>query len=347
MLFLLLTGALLLQSPSAPSRPLTPPPDSTPADTARITEWLVPWENTRPRDPFVAPDGRVWFCGQAGGYVAVFDPTDESFRRYDLGEGAGPHNLIVDRDGFVWYAGNLRGHIGRLDPETGAIEKFAMPDPAVRDPHTLVFDARGDIWFTAQFSNYIGHLDTSSGEIRLVEVPTGAARPYGIVLDSNGRPWIALFGTNMLATVDPTTFRLREIALPRSEARPRRLQITGDNAVWYVDYAGGFVGRFDPTSGRTEEWQLPAGGRARPYGMAVDRFDRLWFVDGGARPNQFIGFDTVSRAFLGSASVPSGGGTVRHMYYDAETNSVWFGTDTNNLGKALLPGRNDTPKTDI
>ncbi len=37
------------------------------------------------------------------------------------------------------------------------------------------------------------------------------------------------------------------------------------------------------------------------------------------------------------AEVPSGGGTVRHMYYHEPTHTVWFGTDTNYVGRARLP----------
>ncbi|HWM29829.1 MAG TPA: lyase, partial [Woeseiaceae bacterium] len=33
-----------------------------PADNrVDIREWLVPWEDSRPRDPYVTEDGRVWF----------------------------------------------------------------------------------------------------------------------------------------------------------------------------------------------------------------------------------------------------------------------------------------------
>src|SRR3712207_2388230 len=46
-----------------------------------ITEWTVPWEKTRPRDPYVAPDGRVWFVGQTGNYIAVLDPKSGEFKR--------------------------------------------------------------------------------------------------------------------------------------------------------------------------------------------------------------------------------------------------------------------------
>lgn len=32
-----------------------------------ITEWRVPWENTRPRDPYVQDEHRVWFLRQGAG----------------------------------------------------------------------------------------------------------------------------------------------------------------------------------------------------------------------------------------------------------------------------------------
>ena len=33
------------------------------AQEIEIAEWKVPWEESRPRDPYVAPDGKVWFVG--------------------------------------------------------------------------------------------------------------------------------------------------------------------------------------------------------------------------------------------------------------------------------------------
>lgn len=302
-----------------------------------IQEWTVPWERTRPRDPYADPQGRVWFVGQTADYVGVLDPATGEFKQFDLEPGAGPHNLIVDPAGIVWYAGNAARHIGRLDPRDGSIRKIPMPDAAVRDPHTLVWDNRGDIWFTAQGGNGVGKLTVSTGEVRVVRVPTPRARPYGIKVDRTGRPWLVLFGTNKLATVDPKTFALTEYALPRSEARPRRLEITSDGAIWYGDYAAGMLGRFDPRTQKVEEWPLPGGPTARPYATALDDRDRIWIVETGAQPNRVVGFDTKTRRFLPGADVPSGGGTVRHMEFDARTRLIWFGTDANTIGRVQLP----------
>lgn len=319
---------------SALSMGIAPP---AAAQEVEITEWTVPWESTRPRDPYVDVRGRVWFVGQRADYVAVLDPESGEFDRYELEPGAGPHNLIVDRDSFVWYAGNGAAHIGRLDPASGEINKYPMPDPAAADPHTLVFDHEGDIWFTVQRGNFVGKLDVATGEVRLVPVPTRAARPYGIVIDSKNAPWIAEFGSNKIATVDPGSMELTEFPLPRDVTRPRRLVLTADDQVWYVDYVGGRLGHLDPKTGAVQEWTTPSGTRSGPYGLIVDEADRIWFVESSVDPNQFVGFDTRTLRFLDSTEIVSGGGTVRHMYFHEPTRTVWFGTDANTIGRARLP----------
>src|SRR2546425_10039089 len=152
-------------------------PAVLPAQQPSINEWPVPWERPRPRDPFVASDGRVWFVGQEGHYLAVFDTVSHQFTRYPLDPGTGPHNLIVDRGGVVWFSGNLVGYIGRFDPRDGHITRYPMPDSTIRDPHTMGFDSRGDIWFSAQSGNVVGKLTVASGDIRLARGPTPNARP--------------------------------------------------------------------------------------------------------------------------------------------------------------------------
>jgi virginiamycin B lyase len=301
-----------------------------------ITEWPVPWDNTRPRDPYVENEHRVWFVGQGGDYAAVLDPASGTFQRYGLEPGTGPHNLIVDRAGQVWFAANRMGYIGRLDPKTGRIVKFPMPDPAAEDPHTLAFDSRGDIWFTVQGGNFVGKLTTGTGQIRLIRVPTSDALPYGIVVSTDDRPWFTEFGSNKLGTVDPATGQVREYALPRRDARPRRLAVTSDGAIWYVDYAGGYLGRLDPVNGKITEWRAPDGAKARPYGMAADHRDRLWFVETGPRPNRLVGFDSARREFFSVTEIKSGGESVRHMVFHPSTRTLWFGTDSNTIGRAVI-----------
>jgi len=311
---------------------------------ATVDEWDVPWPDSRPRDPYVAPDGRVWFVGQRADYAATFDPTTRQFERHDLPEGTGPHNLIVAPDGEVWFSGNRAAYIGRLDPATGRITRIPMPNETAHDPHTLVFDGSGHVWFTVQQGNFVGRVTIASGKVDLVPMPRRFSRPYGIVMTRDGRPWFTEFGRNVVATVDPETLTLHEVETPHPGSRVRRIGLASDGSVWYVDYQLGYLGRYDPATGDKKEWAAPSGAGSRPYGMAVDDLDRIWFVETGPQPNRLIGFDPATETFFSNTAIPSGGRTVRHIFFHRPTRSLWFGTDANTLARANLPpGRTATP----
>ena len=306
------------------------------AGGAEIVEWAVPYEHSRPRDPAVDSLGRVWFCGQSGGYLAYLEPGSGEFRKYPLADGAGPHNLIIDEHDQIWFAANTLPYIGQFDPESGAVTKYPMPDATARDPHTLVFDRKGSIWFTAQWSNLIGRLNTDTGEVDLIALPDSGSRPYGIKVDADGQPWVALFGTNKLATVDPGTLEIEIVELPRSKSRPRRLEINSDGVIWYGDYSRGMLGRYDPFSKSFQEWLLPGGSGSRPYGMAMDHRGHIWLAEGGS-PNRLAEFDITKQAFETVIDAPNAGGSIRHMYFDAGRQSIWFGEDTNFIGGLRIP----------
>lgn len=302
-----------------------------------IREWAVPFEESRPRDPYAESADSVWFVGQRAGYLAHLDVGSGKIDKIDLKDGSGPHNLIVGSDGIVWYAGNRTRLIGRYDPSTGAIGEIPMPDESARDPHTLIFDRdEKNIWFTVQGGNQIGRLNLASRKVDLIASKTERSRPYGIKIAPDGVVWAVLFGTNRIARIDPNTLELTEFVLPRADARPRRLEITADGRLWYGDYATGTLGSFDPATGQFREWAMPQGADARPYGMASDSRGRIWLVATGVQPNEFTGFDPASGRFFERATVPSGGGVIRHMHYHEPSGTVWFGTDTNFVGRAIV-----------
>jgi virginiamycin B lyase len=304
----------------------------------QLTEWTVPWEKTRPRDPFLDAQGRVWFVGQEGNYVASLDPTAGTFKRYGIESGTNPHNLVVDKSGKIWFSGNRNARIGWLDPATGKTTIYHMPDPAARDPHTMTFDKNGEMWFTAQFSNFVGHLDPRTGKVRLMKPATKDARPYGIVIDPSGRPWFDEFGTNKIASIDPSTFAIREYVLPNARTRPRRIAVTSDGTLWYGDYTRGMLGRLDPKTGAVREFPLPAAAQSLPYAMASDDRDRIWLAETGVQPNRLVGFDPKTESWISITPVAQSGGlTIRHMIFHAPTRTLWFGTDANTIGRAVVP----------
>jgi virginiamycin B lyase len=310
--------------------------DSTEA-VATLEEYKVPWDDTRSRDPNVAPDGTVFFAGQVGDYIGSFNPETEEFKEYPLDDGAGPHTVSVADNGTVWYTGNTSQHIGKLNPETGDITKYPMEDDHAQDPHTIAFADNGNFWFTSQGANGISYFNVNTGEATTIAVPTENALPYGIRMAPDGeRPYIALLGTNKLATVNPETMEIEEIELPREDTRPRRLDILPDGTVWYGDFMSGYIGRYNPEDGSIEEWMMPDGADSQPYGVLADDQGRIWFATTGFQPNKLYAFDSDKEEFITGIEIPSGEGAIRHMDFDKETRSLWFGTDTGHIGRLVL-----------
>lgn len=316
-----------------------------PADNPSVAqfdpkEWAVPYgASTRPRDPYADAQGRVWFVGQNGNYIAYRDSKTGEFKRYEIDPGTNPHNLVVEK-GMVWFTGNRNNRIVKLDPATGKLTTYMVPDSSVRDPHTMVFDPKtGIAWFTAQNAGTVGRFEPGTGKFRLWK--TGPrTRPYGIVLDSKGRPWFDLFGTNKIATIDPQTLELKEYPLPNDSTHPRRIAITSDDRIFYGDYTRGFLGELDPRTGKTEEWRLPLGPRALPYAMTTDDRDHIWVAQNGHSGIRasLIAFDPKTKKFVAEIPVGEPGpNTIRHMTFDKTSRQIWFGTDQGSLGKVTVP----------
>lgn len=314
----------------------------TPASPTDPREWTVPYgAETRPRDPYADAQGRVWFVGQNGNYIAYLDSRTNQFKRYEIDPGTHPHNLVVEK-GMVWFTGNRNNRIVRLDPATGKLTTYMIPDSTVRDPHTMIFDKKtGVAWFTAQNSGVVGRFDPGTGQFRLWRSGDGT-RPYGIVLDSRGQPWFDLFGTNRIGTIEPGSAVIRTYAIGTERTRPRRIAITSDDQIYWGDYSRGFVGHLNPRTGATQEWAMPAGGVSLPYGMATDDRDVIWLAQNGQTntPATLVAFDPRTKTF--GAELPvgrPGPNTIRHMMFDPTTRQLWFGTDQGTIGRIVVPPR--------
>ena len=303
------------------------PPVAAQQRKVDLKEWAVEWGG-RTRDPAVAPDGKIWFVGQEGNYIAHFDPKTEQFKRYEIEEGTNPHSINVDANGIVWYTGNRNGRIGRLDPSGGGLKTIMTGE--AKDPHTHVFDGKGNIWFTSQGSNRIGRLNMKTEKVDLITPNETPSNPYGIVLDPKGNPWVMLLRTNTVARIDPNTLAVTKFKQANEASRGRRLAITPDGTVWYVDEGRGYIGRINPDTTETKEWPVPGGPKGNPYAMTKDDQGRLWFSETGA-VKQLVMFDPKTEKFT---TYPVSG-NIRHMHFHAPTKAMWFGTDANKIGRII------------
>src|SRR5262249_6730308 len=72
--------------------------------TVTIKEFDVPTPKSRPHDPAVAPDGSLWYTGQAANKLGRLDPGTGRFREFPLKTPeSGPHGLVADAQGNIWF----------------------------------------------------------------------------------------------------------------------------------------------------------------------------------------------------------------------------------------------------
>jgi virginiamycin B lyase len=101
--------------------------------------------------------------------------------------------------------------------------------------------------------------------------------------------------------------------------------------VWYVDYSRGYLGRLNPETGETKEWLAPGGEESRPYAITLDGQERIWFSETG-EVKQVVGFDPETETVFAKVPVSN---TIRNMMYHADTGTMWFGTDSDNIGRIV------------
>src|SRR5246127_3410224 len=94
-----------------------------------IKEYEVPTPKSRPHDPALAPDGSLWYTGQAANKLGRLDPKTGQFKEYPLKTpDSGPHGLVADKEGNIWFTAISAGYVGKLDPKSGEISEYRPSD---------------------------------------------------------------------------------------------------------------------------------------------------------------------------------------------------------------------------
>jgi virginiamycin B lyase len=277
----------------------------------QIVEYDVPTPGSRPHDPALAPDGALWYTGQAANKLGRLDPNTGQILEFPLKTPkSGPHGLAADASGNIWFTAISGGYVGKLDPKTGQVTEYRMPDPAANDPHPRVRRQGNPL----VHPRVVGLRRPPRSRQRQGRRQEGAHRARGSLWHRRRSRRASLF------------LRVRH-----EQAGEHRSQDHGHSRVciaqWgpapppgigagrddlLLDYARGYLGHFDPASGKVEEWPSPGGAGSHPYGIAVTPDGKVWYSESGVSPNTLVGFDPTTKSF-GARAIPSGGGVVRNM----------------------------------
>jgi virginiamycin B lyase len=139
----------------------------------------------------------------------------------------------------------------------------------------------GAIWWSGQLANKLGRLDPKTTEFKEYPVNPMSA-PHGLVEDKEGNVWFTGNFRGFIGKLDVKTGEIKEYRLPDPKAKdPHTLVMDHAGIVWFTVQNGNFVGRLDPKTGEIKLASPPTP-NSRPYGMAVDSKNVVYFVEFGA-----------------------------------------------------------------
>ena len=187
-------------------------------------------------------------------------------------------------------------------------------------PHDPLATKDGAIWWTGQLANKLGRLDPKTGAMREYTLKTDHSAPHGLKEDKDGNIWYTANNIGAIGKLDPKTGISTEYPLPDKSARDAHtLVFDHDGILWFTVQQANKVGRLDPKTGEIK-LVTPPTEKARPYGMAVNSKNVVFFVEFGA--NKVASIDGKTMAIT-EYPLPNAAARPRRLAID-DHDVIWY-----------------------
>jgi len=168
-----------------------------------------------------APDGVLWFTGQAGVYGRL-DPRTGTVEVYDAPRGAGPYGITVTPAGEVFYASLAGNHVARIDRSTGRATPIDPPT-AGQGARRVWSDSTGRIWVSEWNAGQVAVYEPGSGRWQEWKLPGSRPQAYAVYVDAGDTVWLSDFGANTIVAFDPSSEAFASYPLDAAGASVRQL----------------------------------------------------------------------------------------------------------------------------
>lgn len=213
--------------------------------TRAVQLYTIPTSGSRPTGIDIAPDGQVWYAGNAD-QIGKFDPVSSTFTEYTFPAGLylAPRveQLRFQNSRSIWFSQPDNNSVGNFNSVTG---DFYVVPTSQKGPTGLSLDNLGRLWITAAGSSSIGRYAPGTLTIwAWYNTPTPGSSPAGIATfdTPNGREvWFAQSSAGSLGRLQITGFsvaRSEAIPLAKDEvSRPWGVGVDSDKRIWVADAA--------------------------------------------------------------------------------------------------------------
>ena len=283
---------------------------------------------------------------------------DDSVWGVDSGTPLMPEDIVITEEQRAELAGYLARHFGPGTPprmvrndedlpmDEEALGKAMWIEYTVAEPkaangsHRWIqepyFDLDGHVWYTERTRGApaILKLDPRTATFESFPLPDPGWNPHGIVVDPfDGSVWWAGRGVDV-ARLDPTTGETTPYGDTSSPLRWGGHTPAFDSMgnLWYTMIAADRLGKWDRETNSVRHWDIPTKG-GRPYGIAVDQDDIVWFAN--FHNCRVTRFDPATEEFTEFVS-PSNPCTLRRLGVDS-AGTIWYGAFSKGMLGKLDP----------
>ena len=204
-------------------------------------------------------------------------------------------------------------------PVEAVIKEWAVPTPGSR-PHDPLATKDGAIWWTGQLANRLGRLDPKTGQFKEYILKTAHTGPHGLTEDKDGNIWFTGNSAALIGKLDPKTGEVTEHKLPNPDAKdPHTLIFDRDGLLWFTVQQANMLGRLDPRTGEIKLVTSPTP-KSRPYGMALNSKNVVFFVDFGTNKVASIDAKTMQ---ITEYALPDAGARPRRIAISPD-DMIWY-----------------------
>ncbi len=299
-----------------------PTKSNTPVEGVLVNPF--PWDQEI-HDPFIAPDGNIWFSLPTSNVLGKLDPhgldPESRFKTFpvDASLNVLMHGLTVDSKGHVYWAELIGGRLGEFDPASGKITRHVLP--AEGSVFQVATDKNDNIWYNQIHGSCAGRMDAKTRQVSQWCTPTPDSSPYGMAIDQKGNAWLAAVAKGLVIKVDPVADVVTEYTPPTQHAGVRRLGVDSKGIVWFSEYSASQLGSLNPATGKITEYKFPLR-FTQPYETWPDKSDNIWCTD--ATYASLVKFNQADKKFT-YYPLPQQRWDVPKIEVEAN-NTIWFGS---------------------
>lgn len=204
-------------------------------------------------------------------------------------------------------------------PAEATIKLWDVPTIGSR-PHDPLATRDGAIWWTGQLSNKLGRIDPKTGAIREYLLKSPHTGPHGLTEDSAGNIWFTGNNAGLIGKLDPKTGVVTEYKMPDPKAKDTHTLIFDRNGIlWFTVQQANMIGRLNPKTGEVKLVTSPTE-RSRPYGMALNSKNVVFFVEFGT--NKIASIDGKTMA-IKEYTLPNPGARPRRIAISPD-DIIWY-----------------------